>query len=698
MGNREEQFKKSANQKAMAIWMLLNTVLSISYAIEIVKGLRTGGYYVAFMLIAWLPFIAGLAAWRFLGKATDTYKTIVIVGYGILYVFVLFTGNSNLTFTYILPLISMLILYKDRNYILRCGAATMLAVIAAIIKNYLSGMNTGADITAYEIQIASMFLCFVGYVLSINHLNFTDGTMLHVAEDNLKKVVETIETVKVASTSVVDGVTVVRELTDENKASADAVVGSMNTLAENNTVLQDKTLSSMDMTQKISTQGANVAALIEKMVGLTDESMVHAKNSSEELTDVVESTNTVAGLAGDLEEILKEFKEQFDMAKNEIGTIEGINHKTNLLALNASIEAARAGEAGKGFAVVANEIRELSLGTQNSSSSIWTAIEHLEETSERMTDSITQTLGLIQTMLGKITHVSTSVSRIAEDSTQLGSSIQVIKASMNEVEDSNKSMVDNMKQICDVMDVMTSSVREADQNTRVMRSKYDETMGSVSKIEETVGKLIEELGVGGFMSLQDITPGMWVSVLTTAGGEKEYKAQILEVTESHIMTGKLSAAGEILEIERNQRCQAYIVVDNMLYKWQDAAISKTKDERFKIQITGTPIVHNRRKYPRMPLANACDVRIASQTAQYAARMVNISANGFAIATRAPEIGNAKGRNLNIEIKNFPLLDGVALSGYVIRVSESGGEYTLGCRMAEDNLLIRDYVKANYNGQ
>lgn len=698
MQNREEQFKESANRKAMAIWMLLNTVLSVSYAIEIVKGLRTGGYYVAFMLIAWLPFIAGLVAWKFLGRATDTYKTIVIIGYGILYVFVLFTGHSILTFTYILPLTSMLILYKDKNYMFRCGALTMLAIVAAIIKNYLSGMNTGEDITSYEIQIASTFLCFVGYVLSINHLNFTDGTMLHAAEDNLKKVVETIETVKTASTAVVDGVTVVRELTDENKASADAVVGSMDTLAQNNTVLQDKTLSSMDMTQKISTQGANVADLIEKMVSLTDESMIHAKNSSEELTDVVESTNSVAALANDLEEILKEFQEQFAMAKQEIGTIEGINHKTNLLALNASIEAARAGEAGKGFAVVANEIRELSLGTQNSSSSIWTAIEHLEETSGRMTDSITQTLSLIQTMLGKITHVSSSVSSIAEDSTQLGSSIQVIKDSMNEVEDSNKSMVDNMKQICDVMDVMTSSVKEADQNTRVMRSKYDETMSSVGKIEDTVGKLIEELGVGGFMSLEDITPGMWVTVTLGQKPDKEYKAEILEVSEQHIMTGRLMASGEVLETERHQKCQAFIVVDNMLYKWQDASVSKTKDERFKIQISSTPIVHNRRKYPRMPLNNACDVRIASQTAEYVARMVNLSANGFAIATRAPEIGNAKGRNLNVQVKNFPLLEKTLLSGYVIRVSESNGEYVLGCRMPEDNLEIRDYVKANYSGQ
>lgn len=696
--SKEEQFKKSANQKAMIIWMLLNIILSVSYMIEIIKGLRTVGYYTAFMLVAWIPFFVGVAVLKIKGKSVDIYKDVLAVGYGILYVFVLFTTQSMLAWVYILPMTSMLILYKNRNYMLRCGIFTMLAVCGAIVKNLFMGMSAASDITSYEIQVACVLMCYVGYILSINHLNFTDGAMLHEAEDNLQKVVETIETVKVASTAVVDGVTVVRELTDENKVSADAVVESMTTLEKNNSVLQDKTLSSLDMTQKISTQGANVADLIEKMVELTDESMVHAKNSTEELADVVDSTNSMAALANELEEILNNFQEQFGMAKDEIGTIDGINRKTNLLALNASIEAARAGEAGKGFAVVANEIRELSLGTQNSSGRIWAALEHLEETSEKMTESITQTLGLIHATLGKVTHVNSSVSSIAEDSTQLGSSIQVIKDSMSEVEDSNKSMVDNMKQICEVMDVMTANVKGADENTRVMRSKYDETMLSVSKIEETVGRLVEELGVSGFMSLGDIKPGMWVSVAANGSVDEEYKGEITEVSDHDIYTLELHNRGKALEAQKGEHFQLFIGVDNMLYKWKEVTVSRAKDGRYRLRVSGSPVVHNRRKYPRMPLDNLCEVRIGSNSDRLMAHMVNLSANGFAIASKDPVLGRAKGENLEIRVSGIALLEGVALQGHVIRISENEGEYTLGCRMPADNLEIRDYVKANYNGQ
>ena len=677
--------------------MLLNIILSVSYAIEIVKGLRTAGYYIIFMLVCWIPFAVGLILLKIKGRAAQYYKDVVVIGYGILYVFVLFTTHSTLAFVYILPLTSMLILFKNRNFMLRCGVATMIGIVASIIKNFLSGMSGAADITAYEIQVASVFMCYVGYVLSINHLNFTDGAMLHQVEDNLKKVVETIATVKTASTSVVDGLTVVRELADENKASADAVVGSMETLAQNNTVLRDKADSSMEMTHKISKQGANVAELVEKMVQLTNESMVHAKSSSEELTDVVASTNSMAELANELEGILKDFKEQFDMVKSEVGTIEGINRQTNLLALNASIEAARAGEAGKGFAVVANEIRDLSMGTQNSSSRILTALGHLENTSDNMTDSITQTLKLIHVTLDKIKQVSASVSSISGDSTQIGNSVLVIRDSMDEVENSNKSMVDNMKQICDVMEVMTENVEGADQNTRVMRSKYDETMRSVGKIEEVVGKLVEELGAGGFMSIHDIKPGMWVSVTPSKTPNKEYKAEIIGSFEDGVFTRKLLLGKRELVLEKDETYQLLIVVDNMLYKWENVKIALQKDTTYKINVMANPAVYNRRKYPRLPMDNPCEIKLQSEKGSYNGRMVNLSANGFAIATRAEQIGAAKGREIEIKIEGFDLLKEQTLTGHIIRVSNNDGEFILGCRMPEDYLDIRDYVNQKMQG-
>ena len=184
------------------------------------------------------------------------------------------------------------------------------------------------------------------------------------------------------------------------------------------------------------------------------------------------------------------------MVKKETVTIENITSQTNLLALNASIEAARAGEAGKGFAVVADEIRNLSMGTQTSSGSIMSALKHLENTSEKMTESITTILKLVNETLDKIKTVNDSVSTIAEDSGKLGEEIQIVNSAIQKVEDSNKNMVENMKQVKDIMEVMNESVMDSETTTKNMQSKYAETSRNVINIEEVVGKLVEELGVG----------------------------------------------------------------------------------------------------------------------------------------------------------------------------------------------------------
>ena len=267
------------------------------------------------------------------------------------------------------------------------------------------------------------------------------------------------------------------------------------------------------MTTQINNQVENVASLINEVVQLVSESVEHTDTSSKELADVVESTKTMAELSGEVDNILREFQQEFSKVKTETGTIGEINSQTNLLALNASIEAARAGEAGKGFAVVADEIRNLSTETEESSDRIMTALGHLENTSNRMLKSITTILELIQTTQTKVVQVNDSVSGIAKDSTQIGEHIGVVDSAMQEVESSNRNMVDNMHEIENVMKDITDCIGNADESTKIMLSKYEESARNVDKIENVVGAMMEKLGVGGFMGVQDIKQGMYCTCL-----------------------------------------------------------------------------------------------------------------------------------------------------------------------------------------
>ena len=698
MEYNEEVFKKSANKKAMFIWLTLCIVLTGAYAVEIIKGLRTVDYYITFLLICWLPFFGGLVLLLLKGMGNSFYKDVVVIGYGIFYTFVLLTTTSTLAFVYILPLTSMLILFKNRNFMVRCGIATIIVTTAVIIKNYLGGMNTPEDITGYEIQAACIILCYVGYILSINHLNLSDGALTDSINGNLQRVITTIGQVKEASSAVVEGVTVVRELADENKEGANTVVLSMAELSDNNDTLRDKAMSSMEMTTKINAQVETTAELIAQMVQLIQASVSHAGTSSEELSVVVEATDEMARLSSDIEGVLAEFKQEFHMVKKETGTIEGIYSQTNLLALNASIEAARAGDAGRGFAVVADEIRSLSIGTQSSSGSIMAALGHLEETSEKMTRAVTKILELIQDARTKVGQVDQSVTSITADTTRLGSDIQVVDEAIREVETSNKNMVDNMKQICDVMTVMTASVENAEDTTKTMLSKYEETSRNVSGIEEVVGRLMKELGAGGFMGLKDIKKGMKVSVLEDKEGGKEYRTEVFEVLEDGILiAGAQSAEGalSLKEIkDKNSRYRLQIVAGNVLYSWDKIKIVQAgyKESGYKLLLDTNPTVLNRRKYPRLPIQNPCTLTLTAEKRSCEAKMVNISANGFAFQVDEKKLAPVKGSVLKLQIQNFEPVGERVLEGRIIRASANEGSYIVGCRMPEDDFAIRDYVK------
>lgn len=699
MEYNEEYFAKSSNRKAMAIWLILCMVLSGAYAIEIVKGLRTLDYYIMFLAVCWIPFFIGLIILKIRGIGTSIYKDVIILGYGAFYIFVLWTTTSVLAFVYILPMTSMLILFKNRNFMIRCGIANIIAMLAVIAKNYMSGMNTAADLTSYEIQVACIILCYIGYVLSINHLNQSDGAMVNSVKENLQRVITTIEQVKEASNSVVDGITVVRELADENKEGANTVVQSMEELSGNNNILNQKVESSMDMTEDISKQVTNVAELTERIVTIINESASHASASSKELEDAVESTNTMAQLSSEVEKILNEFKDQFNMVKQETGTIESITSQTNLLALNASIEAARAGEAGKGFAVVADEIRNLSMGTQNSSGSILSALQHLETTSEKMTESITTILKLVYETLEKIKKVNESVASITEDSGQLESEIQIVDTAIKEVESSNQNMVDNMRQVKDIMQAMTESILYSEETTKTMSNKYEETSKNVVNIENVVGRLMEELGSGGFMGIKDAKKGMKLSLLASEENTSkgyEYKAEVEEVAGDAILIKALQSAAEFINQRGGKRKYGLrIIVDNVMYTWEDIKIGQMKKDGevyYKLTVSGNPKVVNRRKYPRLTLKNPCKVTLKSDGRSYDARMVNISANGFAFAIVSSDFAEAKGQELEIAIRNFEAEGSSVLNGRVIRSSNDEGKYIVGCRMPEDNTEIRDFVK------
>ena len=698
----EAFFTAKANKLAGLTWLILMVIVSAYYGIKVFNGTMAVGFFLMFFIVGWLSFIISKILLKVKGEDNKRYKWMLGMGYLLFYSVVAWTSLDQISYVFILPLLSILILYKDPKFIKVMMWITLFVMFSSnMYKGLVKGMMDFVSSEECALEFVIVLCCYACTNMAIKHLVESDGALTSSIEQNLARVVKTVEQVKVASNEVVDGVTVVRELADENKAGAGEVVEDMRKLSDNNNVLNDKTVSSMEMTKVIDKQVTDVAGLMEQVVELINASVEHADTSAKDLVEVVDTTNKMSELSKEVEQILVDFKEEFRSVKDETSTIEGITSQTNLLALNASIEAARAGDAGKGFAVVADEIRELSSGTQSSSNSIMEALSRLEVTSEKMMDSIAQTIKLIQTNIEKVSNVNKSVTKITTDAATLGENINTVDNAVKEVETSNRTLADNMNEVGEVMDVMTGSINKAELTTKTMLSKYESSAQSAIDIEEVVGKLMEELGVGGFMGVQDVRHGMKISISDINGTKKEYNGEVVERKGSEIYVSVDGLTGDdVIKKDRHKHnvCKLSIVVDNVLYCWNDIVINNSRQNesgQFKLHIESNPQVYNRRKYPRMPITNRCTITFEDGDNTYNGHMVNVSANGFAFSVRDSIFADAKEKNIIVSVDNFEDIAKRPLEGCIIRSSNNDGEYIVGCRMPEDVSSIKRYVNKNY---
>ena len=692
MDYNENEFKAKANIKTRRIWLVFALLLSANYGSDVSQGGYPSTNYIIFLILCWVPFFAGDLLLRIRGKADDRYRYALVIGYGIFYTFLICTTDSPIAFTYILPVVSLLVLYKDRKFMVGCAIANIASVIVSVIYHLVVlGQNTATDQKNYQLQVACLLLCYIGYIMSIRHLIESDGALTNSIKADLKRVVTTVEQVKTASNTIMDGITVVRELATENKHGSDIVVDGMNKLTDHNGQLQSRTASSQEMTGDINSQVQNVASMINDMVSLTAESGKHAKTSSVDLESLVQTARTMADLSNEVEHILDAFKAEFETVKQETGTIDSISSQTNLLALNASIEAARAGEAGKGFSVVAEQIRKLSTETKDSSGQISEALSRLDEISGKMTSSIEETLKLIQVTLEKVTQTGENVNKITQDSSLLGEHIQTIDSAMKEVESSNRQLVENMEQVSSIVETMTTCISDSDETSKRMLSKYEESASNINNIENVIQELMCELGIGGFMGLDDIHAGMKAKVILPKHLERmEYHGEVRSVAENSISL----ILSDNPQLNGSETCKVQVTVDNVLYCWDQAQIqadTASGSHAYALQLSARPEIKNRRKYPRADVSNPCTITLKDSDTTFSGQLDNISANGFAFLIRDPFFMDHKHADVAIDIQNFALSDQSHLEGHVIRCSDDEGVYIVGCQMPEDNYAIRNYV-------
>ena len=227
--------------------------------------------------------------------------------------------------------------------------------------------------------------------------------------------------------------------------------------------------------------------------------------AQEELTSIKELSEQTAQMSRSMQSDMDALQEVIGHLNDVIEGIETISLQTSLLALNASIEAARAGEAGRGFAVVAGEIRELAEKTQSLTQSMGEFVGNIKEASQKSVNSTKDTIGILDSMTGKINNVWTLNSDNREEVSSVSGTISSIAAVTQEISSSMAEMEHQLRDSTKFMSNVSEDLIKA--------------VKPVVDIEKTLDDTVKQMGSmteDAFFHLENKEFSQYVSTAVTA--------------------------------------------------------------------------------------------------------------------------------------------------------------------------------------
>lgn len=426
---------KSMNETVITGMFVMNIVLAVAYAIELVKGARQPGSYLIIAMLCLLPCVLSFCV--FLRKRDAVaVRYVFAIGFALLYGYIMLTTTTILAFCYVIVAFVILMTYMDTKLLGGLGSCALVVDIIMIVKRVMAGDLSGTQVSEAEISVACLVLTGLFVMLAlkkINRINQANIDRAEVERGQAEGILQT--TLEVAAA-----------MTENIKASVEEAEGLKVAIGETQRAMEVLTDGAKDGVAAIEIQKQNtetISANVEQVDAVVGSIVSEVQNAEENLNKGNEVMKEllrqvqVSGESGALvAEKMEELKENADKMQSIMGLISNVANQTGLLALNASIEAARAGEAGKGFSVVASEISNLSSQTNAATGEI---------------------NALIVSIVSSIGAVTEAMERLLESSRLQNQYVDDTADNFEQIHNSTQSIFEQVSLLKDTVDVVTDA-------------------------------------------------------------------------------------------------------------------------------------------------------------------------------------------------------------------------------------------------
>lgn len=463
-----------ANKRGCICATVLCSILCLAYLLEFFKGARTGGYTAIVAIACIAPIVLG---WLSINREADNEATtmrILGVGFTIMYTIFLFTANNDLVFTYVMPMLLILMLFNNKRFIMIIGVgATVENIIAVIIDSVRNG-GFAAKSATYEIQILLTLLCVIFFIF----VNFTYDVFAQMRADKLDAEKDHVSNIlsKVLGISgeITTGVTDVHEKVGRLTSSMENTLNAMQEVSAGNNETANAIQNQLLKTEQIQ----NHIGSVKDASGAILSSMDSTKDAVSAGQDYINELNTLTAASekagADVATALESFQEYTGQMNSITNIITNVASQTSLLSLNASIEAARAGEAGRGFAVVASEISGLANQTTSATNDITDLINNISEQLEDMVSAINKLIDSNKQQAETAVRTAESFNTIADNIGVISAETDNMSNAITELDLANTEIVNSIQTISAISEEVSAHSNETYSSSETNQSILNE--------------------------------------------------------------------------------------------------------------------------------------------------------------------------------------------------------------------------------